>query len=177
MTKLRPFYFSVVTLKKDYDEVFVVLDEQCAVTYEKLIIPTDGISDFRTSYHGITPEMVSERGIPFSVARNNISLLLRNKMVVGYDLQASLKTMLLDDLIPRDMWRDTATARLFRMEKEVDGQIVYTKLKLREIALKHLQMKMPGGDLHDCIEDAKISMMLYRKYKDHSDYDWYGNFH
>jgi DNA polymerase III epsilon subunit-like protein len=155
----------------------VVVDENCSVIYERLIIPTDGIEDFRTWYHGITPEMVAERGVPFSVVRNNISSLLRNKIVVGYDLQSSLKTMLLDDLIPKDLWRDTATARLFRVEKEVDGKISYVKLKLPEIASKHLQIKMPVGDPHDCIEDAKVSMMLYRKYKDHSDYDWYGNFH
>lgn len=122
--------------------------------------------------------------------------MLRNKIVVGYELQAALKTMLLDDDVPKDNWRDTATARLiahaiiistgflsqlsikcriFRVETQVDDGIVFQKLKLAELADKHLQYKTSRG-IHDAMEDAKVAMMLYRKYRDHSAYDWYGNF-
>ena len=46
-----------------------------------------------------------------------MSSMLRNKIVVGYELQAALKTMLLDDDVPKDNWRDTATARLIANAK------------------------------------------------------------
>ena len=69
---------------------------------------------------------------------------------MGYDLHESLKTMLLDDDIPRDLWRDTATARIFRVEKEMEGEIIYTKLSLQDLAMKHLQIKIQNGP-HDAV--------------------------
>lgn len=61
--------------------------------YDKYVVPTELVTDLRTSVSGITRKHL-ERGESFTVCRGEIAALLEGKIIVGHALHNDLKVSL-----------------------------------------------------------------------------------
>ena len=155
--------------KKANSEVSVaaqcaIVDRHLKVIYKTFISPGD-MEVTRLGWRGLDPAKVRS-GKPFTVARKEILSKLKGNVVVGHDIGhdlASLKIQPGRD-IPPDSIRDTSTCDLLR---EIAGVPThYPKASLRVLAKGVLRREIQSTFPHDPIEDAKVTMKLYKHVED-----------
>lgn len=123
--------------------------------YDSYVRPKEHVVDWRTWISGITPKhMTTARG--FQEVQIEVARLLQGRIIVGHDLRHDLDVLILDH--PRKDIRDTA--RFSGFKKYGHGP----KPALRVLAREILGVEIQTGQ-HSSIEDARIAMLLFRKYK------------
>lgn len=123
--------------------------------YDSYVRPKEHVVDWRTRISGITPKhMATARD--FSDVQAEVAHLFQGRIIVGHDLRHDLDVLILYH--PRKDIRDTA--RFSGFKKYGHGP----KPALRVLAREILGVEIQTGQ-HSSIEDARVAMLLFRKYK------------
>lgn len=123
--------------------------------YDSFVRPKERVTDWRTHVSGVSPKhMASARG--FDEVQDQVAELLEGRILVGHDLKHDLQILLLNH--PSKFIRDTAKFSGFR--KYGHGP----KPSLRVLAREILGVEIQTGQ-HSSIEDARITMLLLRRFK------------
>ncbi|KAF9163383.1 3'-5' exonuclease [Mortierella sp. AD011] len=118
--------------------------------------PIERVTDFRTEVSGITPKHLL-KAVEFKDAQKQVADIIQDKIVVGHAVHNDFKALLLDH--PQRLIRDTSRYQPFR---------ALTKGKtpsLKRLAQEILGIKIQHGS-HSSVEDARITILLYRKHKE-----------
>jgi RNA exonuclease 4 len=129
--------------------------------YDSFVRPVERVTDWRTHVSGLSPvDMVMARN--FADVRAQIKELLKGRILVGHDLRHDLEALQLAH--PDPAIRDTA--RFYGFKKYGNGP----KPKLKTLAKEILGVDIQNGQ-HSSVEDARVAMLLFRKYKQAFDAD------
>lgn len=124
--------------------------------YDSYVKPQEEVTDWRTHVSGISPEhMVYARS--FEEVQADIAQLLRGRIVIGHSIRSDFEALFLDHA-KRDI-RDTARHPPYR--KLAGGG----SPKLKILASELLGLNIQTGE-HSSIEDARATMLLFRRDKD-----------
>lgn len=127
--------------------------------YDSYVLPPPGVAvgDYRTHVSGIRREhLVPGYARSFVDVQKDVSDLLTGKVMVGHALQNDLQALLISH--PKRDVRDTSRYAPFRAE--TGGR----PPALRHLAKSRLGMVIQTGE-HSSLEDARASLMLYKKEK------------
>lgn len=127
--------------------------------YDTFVLPQHPVTDYRTPISGIRPADIAPNSsaVPFSQAQSTVSSLLRGRILVAHAVHNDLNTLGLKH--PRRDIRDTSRFELFR-KLYGNGKSPALKKVVREV----LGVEVQGGE-HSSVEDAKVCMLLYKKFK------------
>jgi len=132
-----------------------IVDFHGRQVYDSYVRPKEKVVDWRTRISGISPKhMATAR--EFEAVQEEVAQLLNGRIIVGHDLRHDLDALILDH--PRKDIRDTA--RFSGFKKYGHGP----KPALRVLAREILSVEIQTGQ-HSSIEDARVAMLLFRKYK------------
>jgi RNA exonuclease 4 len=132
-----------------------IVDFHGRQVYDSFVRPKERVTDWRTRVSGVSPrDMKTAR--TFEEVQAAVAGLLKGRILVGHDVRHDLAALLLEH--PSKMIRDTARFSGFR--KYGHGP----KPALRVLAKEILDVEIQSGQ-HSSIEDARVSMLLFRRYK------------
>ncbi|XP_034541820.1 apoptosis-enhancing nuclease [Notolabrus celidotus] len=134
-----------------------ILDYHGNVLYDKYVLPSRPVTDYRTRWSGIQRHHLF-KATPFTQARDEILRILEGKVVVGHSIYHDFEA--LDFLHPAHMVRDTITTRLL---SRMAGFPRERCASLRILAGKLLDRKIQVGRRGHCsVEDARAALDLYK---------------
>ena len=123
--------------------------------YDSFVRPKERVTDWRTHVSGVSPKhMATARS--FEEVQTQVAELLKGRILVGHDIRHDLQILLLSH--PSKLVRDTAKFSGFR--KYGHGP----KPSLRVLAKEILGVEIQSGQ-HSSTEDARIAMLLFRRFK------------
>ncbi|KAM6994417.1 interferon-stimulated 20 kDa exonuclease-like 2 [Tautogolabrus adspersus] len=127
------------------------------VIYDKFIIPSMPVTDYRTRWSGIRRcDLVN--ATPYSNARKEILRLLMGKVVIGHAIHNDFKV--LGYAHPTAMTRDTSRIPLLNQKAGFSvGECASLKRLTKAIFNRDIQAGRMG---HSSVEDAKATMELYK---------------
>ena len=140
----------------------VIVDHEYNIIYKNFISPGD-MEVTRLGWRGLDPAKV-RNGKPFKEARKEVLSLLKGKIVVGHDIHHDLASLQIVRDIPPENIRDTATCDILRNMAGVP--LHYPKASLRALAKGVLKRDIQKTFPHNPVEDAKVTMELYRSVQD-----------
>ena len=123
--------------------------------YDSFVLPKEAITDYRTHVSGITSELL-RNARPLEAVQADVASLLDGKILVGHAIKNDLSALLLGHS-KRDI-RDTSRHPAFRVL--VGGKTP----SLKRLARQVLGVDIQGGE-HSSIEDARVTMLLFRRDK------------
>ncbi|KAH0547694.1 hypothetical protein FGG08_000183 [Glutinoglossum americanum] len=124
--------------------------------YDSFVRPQEPVVDWRTHVSGVSPRhMATARD--FVTVQMDIASLLNGRILVGHAVRNDLDALKLAH--PRRDTRDTTWYQGFR--KLSAGRAPALKKLAREV----LGVEIQGGE-HSSVEDARTTMLLFRKVKD-----------
>ena len=137
-----------------------LVNQYCECIYDKYVLPTEPVTDFRTTVSGIRPQdLKKENGaISFKTAQAEVSEIIKNKVLVGHAIHNDLKVLFLDH--PKKKVRDTQKCKVFRRKIPSIGSLS----SLRNLAKLLLGIEIQSGE-HDSVQDAQVTMRLYTMFK------------
>ena len=124
--------------------------------YDSFVLPKEAITDYRTFVSGITPEVLRSART-FEAVQADIGSLLDGRILVGHSVRSDLDALLLGH--PKRDIRDTSRYPGFR--KYSAGRTPGLKRLAKEV----LGVDIQGGE-HSSVEDARATMLLFRREKD-----------
>ncbi|KAH8895745.1 hypothetical protein GQ53DRAFT_743747 [Thozetella sp. PMI_491] len=132
-----------------------VIDFHGRQVYDSYVRPQERVTDWRTHVSGVSPKHM-RTAREFDEVQAQIAELLKGRILVGHDVKHDLRALQLDHPF-KDM-RDTAKYSGFK--KYGNGP----KPALRVLAQELLGVEIQTGQ-HSSIEDARVTMLLFRKHK------------
>ncbi|KAI9369522.1 hypothetical protein BJX61DRAFT_536356 [Aspergillus egyptiacus] len=124
--------------------------------YDSYVRPKEMVTDWRTHVSGITPKhMVEAR--PLEQVQKEVAEILDGRILIGHAVRNDLEALLLSH--PKRDIRDTSKHPAYR--KVAGGG----SPRLKILASEFLGLKIQDG-AHSSVEDAKATMLLYRRDKD-----------
>lgn len=127
--------------------------------YDSYVLPPQNtkVEDYRTFVSGITPHHLrKEYARPFPEVQRDVATLLQDRILVGHALRKDMQALLLSH--PKRYVRDTSRHPKFRIESRGKPPA------LRNLAKSELDMIIQTGE-HSSLEDARATMMLFKKEK------------
>ena len=124
--------------------------------YDSFVLPKEPVTDYRTHVSGITPQLLQSARTLESV-QADVAKLLDGKILIGHAIKNDLAALLLGH--SKRNIRDTSRYPPFR--QLAAGRTPSLKKLAREI----LGVDIQGGE-HSSIEDARATMLLFRREKD-----------
>ena len=124
--------------------------------YDSFVLPKEAVTDFRTAVSGITPQLL-RWARTLEVVQADIVKLLDGKILVGHAIRHDLDALMLGH--PKRDIRDTSRYPPFRALAK--GRTPGLKRLAKEI----LGVEIQGGE-HSSVEDARATMLLFRREKD-----------
>ncbi|CAB4439703.1 unnamed protein product [Rhizophagus irregularis] len=112
------------------------------------------ITDYRTQFSGITPELLTNAS-EFKQVQKEVENIMKDHIVVGQSIYFDFKV--LKTRHPEHLIRDTSHYNTILGVKTVKG----VTPSLKKLAKDVLGINIQEGE-HDSIEDARASMILYR---------------
>jgi RNA exonuclease 4 len=136
--------------------------------YDKYVIPTDQVTDYRTHVSGIRPADLKKENnaIEFKQVQADVASLIKNKILVGHAIQNDLKILFLSH--DKKYIRDTQKCKLFRRLAPNLGGLP----SLKNLAKTLLAISIQENE-HSSVQDAQATMKLYTTYKK----DWEAEVH
>ncbi len=123
--------------------------------YDSFVQPKEAVTDYRTFVSGITSQLL-QSARTFEAVQADVAKLLDGKILVGHAIKNDLEALLLGHS-KRDI-RDTSRHPAFR-------QLAGGKTpSLKKLAREVLGVDIQGGE-HSSIEDARATMLLFRREK------------
>lgn len=123
--------------------------------YDSFVLPKEAVTDYRTAVSGITPHLLRSAR-PLEVVQADIVKLLDGKVLVGHALRNDLDALMLGH--PKRDIRDTSRHPPYR--ELAKGRTPGLKRLAKEV----LGVDIQGGE-HSSIEDARATMLLFRREK------------
>ncbi len=124
--------------------------------YDSFVKPKEAVADYRTFVSGITPQLL-ESARTLEAVQADVVGLLDGKILVGHSIRNDLDALLLGH--PKRDIRDTSRYPGFR-------QLAGGKTPgLKKLAREVLGVDIQGGE-HSSIEDARATMLLFRREKE-----------
>lgn len=135
--------------------------------YDKYVIPKggiDSITDYRTEYSGITPEILSDLNKGrhhFQTIKNEVAKKLKNKTIIGHGLINDFKVL---EFVPNpDMvWDTTIIDTYLQNHPYIENKRQPRKLKAISKEFADNNIQNPDKTGHSPLEDARASLNLYR---------------
>lgn len=129
----------------------VIVNYYGAVLLDRFVAQMEPVTDFRTKISGVRPSDL--KGAPsLRQVQEEIYKILKDKIVVGHQLQSDFKVLMLDH--PKLYIRDTARyAPLMKSPGNPHS--------LKHLAKEILDLQIQA-DEHDPAEDARIALLVYR---------------
>lgn len=138
-----------------------VVDFHGRQVYDSFVRPQEKATDWRTGITGIGPShMKAARN--FDAVQSQVAEILHGRTLVGHDIKHDLAVLRLSH--PRKDIRDTAKFQAFRLYGNGG------KPSLRSLAQGILGVDIQNG-VHSSIEDAKVTMAIFRQHKPAFDVD------
>lgn len=123
--------------------------------YDSFVKPKEFVTDWRTHVSGVSPKnMITARD--FEQVQEEVAEILKGKIIVGHAIKNDLAAMMLGH--PKRDIRDTSRYSGFR--KYSAGRTP----SLRKLAKEILGVDIQKGE-HSSIEDARATMLLFRRHK------------
>ncbi|SPJ74321.1 related to 3`-5` exonuclease [Fusarium torulosum] len=138
-----------------------IVDFHGVQIYDSYVKPKEKVTNWRTAVSGISQKSM-RFARDFEEVQADIDKLLRGRILIGHDLKHDLDALILSH--PGKDIRDTAKFPGFK--KYGNGR----KPALRVLAQELLGVEIQGG-AHSSIEDARATMLLFRKHKSAFDMD------
>lgn len=126
------------------------------VILDEFVKPREKVVDWRTWVSGVKPEHMRQ-AVPFKQVQEDVSKLLEGRILVGHSVKHDLESLLISH--PKSMIRDTSRHLPFRQN--------FAKGKtpgLKKLAKEVLKVEIQGAE-HSSVEDARITMLLYKAEK------------
>ncbi|KAJ3011269.1 3'-5' exonuclease [Thoreauomyces humboldtii] len=120
---------------------------------DTFVAPQEPITDYRTFVSGITPELLMDAP-DFKAVQKQVAAALDDRVVVGHALKNDFTALLLSH--PSRLVRDTSLHKPFRALAKGRSPA------LRKLAKQLLGIEIQAGQ-HSSVEDAKVTMLLYRR--------------
>ena len=138
-----------------------VVDFHGVQVYDSFVATKEPVTDYRTPVSGITAALL--RGArPFEQVQRDVAGLLQGKVLVGHALRNDLQALMLGH--PKRDVRDTSAFDGYR-------QMFGTRRPaLRMLARRVLGVEIQAGE-HSSVEDARVTMALFRRRKDEFERD------
>ncbi|MCJ1395388.1 3'-5' exonuclease [Xylographa bjoerkii] len=124
--------------------------------YDSFVLPKEAVTDFRTHVSGITPQLLKSAR-SFEEVQRDVAGLMQDKILVGHAIRNDLEALMLGH--PRRDIRDTSRYPGFRAL--AGGRTP----ALKRLAKELLGLEIQGGE-HSSIEDARATMLLFRREKE-----------
>lgn len=123
--------------------------------YDSFVRPKEFVTDWRTHVSGVSPKnMATARG--FEEVQADVAAILKDRIIVGHAIRNDLEAMMLGH--PKKDIRDTAKFSGFR--KYSAGKAP----SLKKLAKEIIGVDIQDGE-HSSIEDARATMLLFRRHK------------
>lgn len=123
--------------------------------YDSFVRPKEFVTDWRTHVSGVSSkDMATARS--FEEVQADVAAILQERIIVGHAIKNDLEAMILGH--PKKDIRDTSKFSGFR---------IYSAGKtpsLKKLAKEILGVDIQGGE-HSSIEDARATMLLFRRHK------------
>ena len=124
--------------------------------YDSFVLPKEAVTDYRTHVSGITPRLL-QSARTLEEVQADVAKLLDGKVLIGHAIKHDLSALLLGHS-KRDI-RDTSRYPPFR-------QLAGGKTpSLKRLARELLGVEIQKGE-HSSVEDARATMLLFRREKD-----------
>ncbi|PVH87425.1 hypothetical protein DL98DRAFT_248725 [Cadophora sp. DSE1049] len=123
--------------------------------YDSFVKPKEFVTDWRTYVSGVSPKNMTIAR-EFEVVQKEVAEILEGRVLIGHAIKNDLAAMMLGH--PRKDIRDTSRYSGFR--KYNGGRTP----SLRKLAKELLGVDIQGGE-HSSIEDARATMLLFRRHK------------
>lgn len=126
------------------------------VVFDEFVKPREKVVEWRTWVSGIKPEHM-KNAITFKEAQKKTADILEGRILVGHALKHDLEALMLSH--PKSLLRDTSRHLPFRK--------LYAKGKtpsLKKLTKEVLKISIQEGE-HSSVEDARATMLLYKKEK------------
>lgn len=126
------------------------------VVLDEFVKPREKVVEWRTWVSGIKPEHM-KNAITFKEAQKKTADILEGRILVGHALKHDLEALMLSH--PKSLLRDTSRHLPFRK--------LYAKGKtpsLKKLTKEVLKISIQEGE-HSSVEDARATMLLYKKEK------------
>ena len=126
------------------------------VVLDEFVKPREKDVEWRTWVSGIKPEHM-KNAITFKEAQKKTADILEGRILVGHALKHDLEALMLSH--PKSLLRDTSRHLPFRK--------LYAKGKtpsLKKLTKEVLKISIQEGE-HSSVEDARATMLLYKKEK------------
>ena len=124
--------------------------------YDSFVLPMEPVTDYRTHVSGITPQLL-RNARPLREVQEDVAALTQGKVLVGHAIRNDLDALMLGH--PKRDIRDTSRYAGFRAL--AGGRPPALKKLAREL----LGVEIQGGE-HSSVEDARATMLLYRREKE-----------
>jgi RNA exonuclease 4 len=126
-----------------------------AQIYDSFVRPKEFVTDWRTHVSGVSSkDMATARS--FEDVQADVGAILKDRVIVGHAIKNDLEAMMLGH--PKKDIRDTSKFSGFR--KYSAGKTP----SLKKLAKEVLGIDIQGGE-HSSIEDARATMLLFRRHK------------
>ena len=123
--------------------------------YDSFVKPKEFVTDWRTHVSGVSAKnMTTAR--TFEQVQEDVAALMKGRVIVGHAIKNDLEAMMLGH--PKRDIRDTSRFSGFR--KYSAGRTP----SLKKLAKGILGVDIQGGE-HSSIEDARATMLLFRRHK------------
>jgi RNA exonuclease 4 len=123
--------------------------------YDSFVKPKEFVTDWRTHVSGVSSKnMATARA--FEEVQEDVAAILKDRVLVGHAVKNDLEVMMLGH--PKKDIRDTSKFSGFR--KYSAGRTP----SLKKLAKEVLGVDIQGGE-HSSIEDARATMLLFRRHK------------
>ena len=124
--------------------------------YDSFVSPKEAITDYRTHVSGITPELL-QKARSLEAVQADVARLLDGRILIGHAIKNDMSALLLGHS-KRDI-RDTSRHQAYKALAR--GRTPGLKKLAREV----LGLNIQGGE-HSSIEDARATMLLFRRDKE-----------
>lgn len=123
--------------------------------YDSFVKPKEFVTDWRTHVSGVSPKnMATARA--FEQVQVDVAEIMKDRVIVGHAIKNDLEALMLGH--PKRDIRDTSRFSGFR--KYSAGRTP----SLKKLAKEILGVDIQGGE-HSSIEDARATMLLFRRHK------------
>lgn len=143
-----------------------IVDFHGRQVYDSFVRPREEVTNWRTDITGIGPQQMSHARA-FDIVQPLVANILKGRVLVGHDVYHDLGVLQLKH--PKRDIRDTVMLRDFR--RYANGG----KPSLRVLAYEILGLEVHQG-VHSSIEDARVTMALFRSFKPRFDSDHIARF-
>lgn len=126
------------------------------VVFDEFVKPREKVVEWRTWVSGIKPEHM-KNAITFKEAQKKTADILEGRILVGHALKHDLEALMLSH--PKSLLRDTSRHLPFR-KLYAKGKTPSLKKLTKEVLKISIQ-----EDEHSSVEDARATMLLYKKEK------------